>query len=227
MKLRDVMSSPAVTIAADATVGEASNLLVRNVFTALPVVDDDGSLIGIITEVDVVGHRVPQDPRIHGWLAGVDRPARPDTVATAMTTPVESLTAGADASDAATMMVNQRIRCIPVVDGRQLVGVVTRRDLLRAAISRTDADIRADITRQLGSFPRADRWSVAVQGGVADVEDYDSNPAGRAAAQELICAVPGVVASTIRYVTSDPSDGPLAWSPEVNCPGSPNDQAQR
>lgn len=204
MKLRDVMSSPAVTVGADVNVGVAANMLVDRGFTALPVVDDDGTLIGIVTEVDLIRHRIPQDPRIHGWRAAVTRPAPIDTVMTVMTTPVESLTPGADVSDAAAIMVDERIRCLPVVDGRRVVGVVTRRDLLRAAVGRTDTDIRADITSRLGAFPRPDRWSVTVQGGVAEIGDYDSDPRDRAAAQRLISTVSGVVASTIRHQTPDP-----------------------
>lgn len=49
-----------------------------------------------------------------------------------MTSPVESLTPGADAADAAEIMLDERIRCLPIVDGHGVVGVITRRDLLGA-----------------------------------------------------------------------------------------------
>jgi CBS domain-containing protein len=57
---------------------------------------------------------------------------RGDTVGEVMTSPVESLTPGADVADAVQIMLEERIRSLPVVDGRKIVGVVTRRDLLRA-----------------------------------------------------------------------------------------------
>jgi CBS domain-containing protein len=55
-----------------------------------------------------------------------------------MTTPVESLTPGADAADAVQIMLRQHIRCLPIVDGQQLVGIVTRRDLMRNAFALDD-----------------------------------------------------------------------------------------
>jgi CBS domain-containing protein len=51
-----------------------------------------------------------------------------------MTSPVESLTPGAEAVDAARIMVDERIRCLPIVDGRHVVGILTRRDLLEAGV---------------------------------------------------------------------------------------------
>ena len=77
----------------------------------------------------MLANRDPADPRIHGY--SLQRiPNR--SVADVMTTCVESLTPGADVKDAADIMVNERIRCLPVVDGYNVVGVITRRDLVRA-----------------------------------------------------------------------------------------------
>ena len=61
-----------------------------------------------------------------------------DTVGEVMTSPVESLTPGADIADAASIMIDERIRCLPVVDGHRIIGVVSRRDLLRAITPEPD-----------------------------------------------------------------------------------------
>jgi CBS domain-containing protein len=129
MLVREIMTSPAVSISSAASVDHAARTLRTRGFTALPVLDDDGRLIGIITEADVLEGRVePDERRRHPELPRRPRPG--DTVVDVMTSPVESLTPGADVADAAQMMLDERIRCIPVVDGRAVVGVITRRDLL-------------------------------------------------------------------------------------------------
>ena len=133
VKIRDVMSSPAITVTMDSDIVDAATILVGAGFTALPVVDDDGALVGILTEADLLRNRIAPEPR------GELRPPthhrnRATPVMSVMTTPVESLTPGADAADAVRIMLDERIRCLPVVDGTGVVGVVTRRDLLRASI---------------------------------------------------------------------------------------------
>lgn len=133
MLIRDLMSSPAVTISWASTVEHAASVLRSRGFSALPVIDEDGRLVGIVSEADVLDGRVPPDPRRRGPSG--PNPVRPGcpggTVADVMTTPVESLTPGADAADAAEIMLDEGIRCLPVVDGHAVVGVITRRDLLR------------------------------------------------------------------------------------------------
>src|SRR6476469_5270735 len=134
MKARDVMTQPVVTVLTSTTLAEAAQLLSSHGFTALPVVDDDGRLVGIVTEADLIKDRMAPDPRRQYW-----RPRRSPSAAAAvekvMTTPVESLTPGADAADAVQIMLREHIRCLPIVDGQQLVGIVTRRDLMRSAFA--------------------------------------------------------------------------------------------
>jgi CBS domain-containing protein len=133
MLARDVMTRPVISTLMTTSVIDATHLLIDNGFTALPVLDaDDGRLVGIITEADLLRDRIAGDPR-RTRVAGTRSGNRPRTVADVMTSPVESLTAGADISDAARIMVDERIRCLPIVDGYGVVGVITRRDLLRAA----------------------------------------------------------------------------------------------
>ena len=65
MRARDIMSSPVVTVTPDMTVKYAANLLSAHGFTALPVLDDDGRLVGVVTEADLVRDRFPRDARYH------------------------------------------------------------------------------------------------------------------------------------------------------------------
>jgi len=203
MKAREVMSSPVVTVTTSTAVKEAGELLCANGFTALPVVDDDGRLVGIVTEADLIRDRIPPDPRIHGSHP-VRKATSPLRVLDVMTFPVESLTAGADISDAARIMVDERIRCLPIVDGGAPIGIITRRDLLRASLAHDDEDLADQISRQLARVDSPARWSVSVQAGVADIEDFGTDADDRAQAARLAAAVPGVVHVRARHQTPDP-----------------------
>ena len=200
MQARDVMSHPVVTVTTSTTAAEAERLLCSHGFTALPVVDE-GRLIGIVTEADLVGIGLP------AGCGSDDRPERSldmVLVQDVMTTPVESLTAGADLVDAARMMVDERIRVLPIVDGRDLVGILTRRDLLWAAITHDGQELTDEICRQLAEVDTANRWRISVQHGVADIEDFGTTARERATAVRLASAVPGIVRVNVRHETPDP-----------------------
>ena len=134
MKVREVMTQPVVTVLTSTNLGRAAHLLTTRGFTALPVVDDDGRLVGIVTEADLITDRMPPDPRRQYWRPR-QSPSASAAVEDVMTTPVESLTPGADAADAVEIMLREHIRCLPIVDGQQVVGIVTRRDLMRSAFA--------------------------------------------------------------------------------------------
>ena len=133
MLARDVMSFPVLTVKLTTPVVEATQLLTDHGFTAAPVTADDGRLIGIITEADLLRGRIAADPRRGGSALNRIGRYRPQTVQDVMTGPVESIAAGADICDVARIMVDEQIRCLPIVDGFTVVGVITRRDLLRVA----------------------------------------------------------------------------------------------
>lgn len=201
MRVREVMSSPVVTVSTTTTADDAARLLCARGFTALPVVDD-GALVGLVSEADLVGTGVidgsPQPGGRHEY------PSAEMLVRDVMSTPVESLTPGADVDDAADIMIDERIRCLPVVDGYRVVGIITRRDLLRAALQRDDEGLADQITRQLAGLDTPKRWRVFVQDGVADIEDYGSDVSMRDRAARLAAEVPGVVSVHAHHQTPDP-----------------------
>jgi len=205
MLARDVMSHPAMTVHTSTSCTAAAQLLVENGFTAAPVIDDDDRLVGIITEADLMRGRVPPDPRRRDPYQTARYGRRPpSTVAAAMTTPVESVTPGADIADAARIMLDEHLRCLPIVDGLTVVGVITRRDLLRAIITHDDKALTADIVNRLAALDRPDRWNVSVQAGVADITDHVDDAEDRTAAERIASSTPGVVHATAHYETSDP-----------------------
>jgi CBS domain-containing protein len=148
MRAREIMSSPVVSVPPHFPVRDAVNLLAQRGFTAVPVVDDDCRLIGMVTEADLIRQRVAPDAPIHEFVVPASG-SRTAIVEDVMTTAVESFTPGADVADIADMMVSGQTRCFPIVDGGRLVGVVTRRDLLKSAVSRPSVELRRDVVKQL------------------------------------------------------------------------------
>jgi len=188
-----------VTVRSEATVKDAAFLLASNGFTALPVLDDNDGLIGIITEADVVRDRFPRDPRYRdpneGDVAGLGdaRPAAAATVGAVMSTAVIGMSANADVVDLVTAMLAERVRSMPILEGARVVGVVTSRDLVRA-LARTDDAISRDVRRRLAKYGGSKRWTVGVHDGAVAILDEFDNATDRHVAEVLAEAVPGVTA---------------------------------
>jgi CBS domain-containing protein len=193
MRARDVMTSPVITVRAETTVRDAAVLLAGRGFTALQVVDDDGRLIGIVTEADLVRDRFPRDARslIHGERRA-EQPAAAGTVGEVMTTPVVSMGSGTDVAVLTAALLEARQRAMPIVDGSRLVGIVTRRDLVRV-VSRDDEAIAKEVRHRLEIYGGQSRWDVQVHGGVVTISDQFDDETDRHVATVLAEGVPGVV----------------------------------
>ena len=163
----------------------------------MPVVDDDGDVIGIVSEVDLLRGRVPHDPRAH-MLPQHDRGDPPRTVREVMSDAVVCLSENADAADLAQVLVDNRIRAVPILRGGDLVGVVSRRDVLRTLL-RDDAAILADVSERLAAFAgQPDRWAVKVVEGVVTVRGEFSSKRDSDVVTNLATTVPGVVRVHVR-----------------------------
>ncbi|MEU8635880.1 CBS domain-containing protein [Amycolatopsis sp. NPDC048633] len=203
MQARDIMSSPVVSVTPDMTVKYAANLLSAHGFTALPVLDEDGRLIGVVTEADLVRDRFPRDARYHP-AEGADDPPKPPagTVGGVMTSPAVGTGAGTDVVDLVRVLLEDRIRSMPIVDGAHVVGIVTRRDLVRA-LARDDDVISADVRHQLSIYGGPARWTVEVRDGAVEVVDAFDDETDRHVATVLAQAVPGVTA--VRVTGTSPT----------------------
>ncbi|SDC21412.1 CBS domain-containing protein [Actinokineospora iranica] len=199
MRARQIMSSPVVAVGPEDTVKHAAALLAEHGFTALPVTEDD-RLVGMVTEADIVRDRIPADAR-RGAAGPV---AAPRTVAEVMTTPAVALSGGADVAMVARVMLDDRHRSMPIVDGGRVVGVITRRDLVRV-LARSDAEIAADVRRHLARYGGPGRYTVEVRDGAATVLDPYDDPTDRHVARVLAEAVPGVVRAEVRTELENPA----------------------
>ena len=121
VRAQDVMSSPAVTLHPERSVSDAVEMLSANGFSAAPVVDGNGRLIGMVTEGDLVGDRVQRD---------AETGDRAVTVGQVMTRPAIGVTPDTDIRDVARTMLADGVRSMPVVDAMGVIGVVARHDLV-------------------------------------------------------------------------------------------------
>jgi CBS-domain-containing membrane protein len=195
MLAREVMSTPVLTLRPDDTVRHAADVLVHARIASAPVVDDDGTLVGIVSEADLLRGRSPADPRAHLRPVPLDdddpEPGTGVCVADVMTPRPLSVPAGADAADAARLLLDLGIKAVPVTEGHRVVGVVARRDLLRS-LCRPDDEVRDDVLRLLDGLGLAGDWHVAVVDGVVRLSGRGAAH-GRQVAAVLARTVPGVV----------------------------------
>jgi len=192
MRAKDLMTTPVVTVRLDTPAKEAARLLASRGFTALPVVDDDDTVLGIVTEADLIDGQILPDPRS---LIGDDPPPPPapraHLVADAMTNDPVVVASTTDAVEVARVMLERHLRTLPVVDDGRLVGIVTRRDLLRT-IARHDRDIAQDVRHRLAIACRGS-WNVDVTDGVVTLSSDRADASERHVAQVVAAALPGVL----------------------------------
>ncbi|MER5916766.1 CBS domain-containing protein [Streptomyces sp. NPDC001982] len=154
-RVREVMSVPAVSVRGDTPFLELARTLSREHVSAVPVVDAEDHVIGVVSESDLLAKvAVMSTPHRPGPLARLREhrlyeKSRGETAATLMTYPAISVHPGDPVTDAAWTAARSRLRRLPVVDhlGR-LVGVVNRLDLLRSLV-RDDAEIKEEIESRI------------------------------------------------------------------------------
>jgi acetoin utilization protein AcuB len=131
MKISDIMSREVVTIAAKDRVREAFAAMYANHIRQVPVVDEDGAVVGIVTDRDLKEH-------MGAWI-GLE--SDPEERVEALDDPIDSVmtadpvTIGPDASvgELVDLLLDEKFGGVPVVErGRTLVGIVTYLDVLRA-----------------------------------------------------------------------------------------------
>ncbi|WIV54238.1 CBS domain-containing protein [Amycolatopsis nalaikhensis] len=195
MRARDLMTAPVLTVHPWTSAKEAAELLSTHRFTALPVVDADDELVGIVTEADLIRGRVPADPRT---THEPRESAAGTTVGDLMTSPATAMSSGTDVADLCQALVDARIRAMPIVDGAAVVGIVTRGDVVRV-LAREDTDIARDVRHRLEVYGGGGRWHVDVHDGFAHITDQFDDDTDRHVARLLALAVPGVVAADTAY----------------------------
>jgi CBS domain-containing protein len=173
------MTSPPITASPDQTVKEAIRTLDRHEITALPVIDQD-RLVGIVSEADLLRGELISDPRAHVAAAADDLEESAKTVGDVMTTGVLAVHESTDAADIARLMLDTGVKSIPVVRGQRVVGIVSRRDLIRV-LAVSDDQIQGEIHR-LFAEAGLEGWTATVTDGHVELAGSGSDRDGRVAA---------------------------------------------
>jgi CBS domain-containing protein len=214
MKAMDVMVHDVVTVKPDDDVAHAIKLLAEHDVSALPVVDDDGTVVGILSEADLV-HRSEIGTEKHHprWvealtpastLAEEFAKSHGRRVSEIMSTSVVSAAEETPLGEIATLLEKHRIKRVPILRDGKLVGIVSRSNLIQALAasqpqagegSPSDRAIRLELLDRLGGQAWTDFGSrnVIVAGGVIHLWGLVGSQEEHKALLAMAEGVPGVV----------------------------------
>jgi CBS domain-containing protein len=128
MKVKEIMTAPVICTRADASIADVATLLTKHDISAVPVVDDSGAVVGLVSEYDLLARRgkVARDVMSPGII---------------------SVTEETDVDEVRFLLIERRIRRVPVLSGQQLVGIVSRSDLVRQMAVQWYCDICGEPVR--------------------------------------------------------------------------------
>jgi len=194
MRAKDIMSSPVHTVTETTTVEAAAQLITAKAVTALPVVGGAGRLVGMVSESDLLWHRVPSDPTARlRRMPDTDPANRPGMVGEVMSPYTITTAPDADVAEVAEQMLEHDVRSMPVVEAGAVVGIISRRDILRAMV-RGDDVLTAEVQHRLDEYAGGPRWAAVVEGGVAHVSGEFRDDTEQGIVAVLARTVPGVAA---------------------------------
>ena len=216
MKARDVMVAPVITASPNASVKSVAETFVRHRISAVPVVDDKGKLVGIISEGDLLHRAEAGTEKRHPWwlraFIGPDAraneyaKAHARKVSDAMTQQVVTASPETPLHEVAALLEKHSVKRVPIVENNQLVGVVSRANLVQAVatagkaleIPLSDSTIRAKLLAHLKAqdWTNTDLLNVTVNGGVVDLWGIVGSVEERKAIRVAAETTPGVHAVT-------------------------------
>lgn len=195
----EVMTREVLTVHPDAPFKQLAQLLVEHRIDGLPVVDEHGRLLGVVSGADLTCHE-EAGPRLADLVRHVRtarthlRKAHGRTARELMTSPARTVAPDAGICDALSLMARAGVGRLVVVDGDAVVGMLTRSDVLRI-FTRDDDDLTREVEQQVRLALAGVRSSVRVTvgDGIAylrgDVERASSACAAAAAAREVLGVV--------------------------------------
>jgi CBS domain-containing protein len=215
MQARDVMVSPVITAMKSATVREVAKILLEKRISAIPVVDNAGKLVGIVTESDLMRRAEAGTEHPYSWwvhfLAG-DATIAADYVKShatrvedVMTSDVVTATPEMPLHEIASLFEEHRIKRVPIIDKvGSLVGIVSRANLIQVVASARpklemtlpDSTIRQKLLTELKrqSWAHTHNLGVTVTNGIVDLWGYAQSDEERKAIRVAAESIPGVVA---------------------------------
>ncbi len=228
MKAEDVMIRDVISIGPDATVLQAARLMLQHHISGLPVIDKDGNLVGVVSEGDFLRRRETKTERRRSrWLEFLMGPGRMAAeyshshgckVSEVMTKEVQSVDEVTPIEDIVDLMERRRIKRVPVLCGGQVVGIVTRSNLMHAMVSLArvaqpaatdDAAIREHLLAEM----QKEQWApaasvnVVVHDGVVELWGVIIDERQREAMKVAAENTPGVKEVKDHLVWIEPTSG--------------------
>ena len=228
MRAEDVMTREVIAVDPDATVMEAARVMLEHHISGLPVVDKQGKLVGVLSEGDFLRRRETRTERRRGrwleFLMGPGRVAEEYThshgrkVSEVMTPEVHTVNETASLEDVVEIMEHKRIKRVPVMCGEQVVGIITRSNLMQAMVSLAreapppaadDAVIRSRLLAEIDKqqWAPAATVNVVVRDGVVELWGMIVDERQRDALKVAAENIPGVKAVKDHLVWMEPGSG--------------------
>ena len=235
MKASDIMTKWVISVTPNASILEAARQMLQNRISGLPVIDEKGSLVGVVTEGDFLRRRETgterkrprwlefftgpsrlADEYVHSHGRKVEEVMSPDPLTIGEDTPVEEIVR---------LMEEHRIKRLPVMRGDEVVGIVSRANLLHALAgfareaappAKDDQAIRERLLAELSGAPWVPRdcINVTVRNGVVELWGVVIADHQRQAA--AVCAenIPGVKQVINHLAWVEPASGVVIYQPD-------------
>jgi CBS domain-containing protein len=228
MKDSDVMTPDVISADPDATVLQAARYMIQHHISGLPVIDKTGTLVGILSEGDFLRRRETHtDRRPSRWLEFLMGPGKlaaqyththGSKVSEVMTTNLHTVSEDTSLEKVVEMMERYRIKRVPVLRGKKIVGIVTRANLMHAMVSLArgepkaasgDAAIRQELLKEL----KTEKWALAsminvvVRAGVVELWGMIVDDRQRQALVVAAENVPGVKQVKDHLTWVEPTSG--------------------
>ena len=234
MRAHQIMTRKVISVKIDASIVDAANTMLQQHISGLPVVNESGNLVGIISEGDFLRRaEIGTERKRGGWLGLLVGPGQHATdfvheqgrkVGAIMTPDPLTVTEGTALEELVTIMQKNHIKRLPVIREDQLVGIVTRTNLLQAVaeLARDVPDPTADDdhirNRIIAAIEKTD-WmpialSVSVRDGIVYLSGVISEERSRQAAIVAAENVSGVKEVHDHLCWVDSLSGAYLYSPE-------------
>src|SRR5215471_2367251 len=204
MKAADVMVSAVISVRPNARVEEVASILLANRISAVPVIDEQGELLGIVSEGDLMRRAEAGTDRSRSWWLGAEYvKSHSHKVCHVMTRSVITATPETSLSEIATLLERNRIKRVPIVQNGKVVGIVSRANLLQAlagmptknaaTASASDSQIRDEVLSRLnGELWRPSMLNVTVRDGTVDLWGFVASDDEKKATRIAVESIPGV-----------------------------------
>jgi CBS domain-containing protein len=226
MKVKEIMATDVATVVPSTPLKDVARLFADRRIAGAPVVDEQGSVLGVVSERDILEkERDPERPRWHVLRTLVSRRYRrvaakreARTAGAAMTSPAITISPFASVAEAASSMADRGVDRLVVTEdfwreknGESLAGIVTRGDLVQA-FARSDAELEREIRTLIESdFRLPGEVRVGINRGEVTLEGVVDCKGTAEGLEALVRQIPGVLALHSKLtLASSPIDSPTS-----------------